>query len=149
MEESHSICLEETLPYPAHIVWSALTRPDQLKAWFRFGHGDRLLRAWTDPRPGGQYHLRYLESNGTQVDYRGIYREVSVDRRLCMGWPAYGRSELETGLEFDLAPDGRGTLLVLLHDDLRDRKMARDTRRGWEVALASLKNELPGIQRRH
>lgn len=148
MDEHHSICLEETLPQPVHAVWSALTRPDRLKAWFHLAHGDRVIRAWTDPRPGGHYHLAYQEANGTRVDYRGVYEEVAPDRRLCMSWPAYGRSTLETRLEIDLAPEGQGTLLVLLHDGLRDRKMAREARIGWEVALASLKKELPGIQRR-
>lgn len=149
MRETGSICLEESLPESVETVYAAWTRPSMLKAWFRLAEGDRLLEAWTDPHPGGAYHLNLQQHNGLRVDYRGIYREVMPAQRLCLSWAAYGQGRLETELELDLAPDGRGTLLVLLHDGLLDRKMERECRSGWEYALRSLARELPGIRQRH
>lgn len=147
-EAGYSICLEQSLSEPLDQVYAAWTRPDRLKAWLRTEPGGHTELAWVELKPGGAYHLRLRRADGTSVDYRGILEEVQPQQRLCLTLPAYGLQTLETRLELDFAPEGRGTLLALVQDGLRDRKMVREAEAAWQCAFASLARELPMIARR-
>ncbi|MDQ2070270.1 SRPBCC family protein [Natronospira bacteriovora] len=148
MSESLSLCLERTIEQPVNWVYAAWIRTTMLKAWFGFQPEDRLEEAIMELRPGGAFHWQLHQQDGHQVHYRGRFEEVVPERRLCFTWPAYGIADFRTRVGLDLAPEGRGCLLVLLHDGLRDRKMHDHYQRGWGHALDRLVAELPGIRQR-
>ena len=60
-----SIEREVILPVPPARVWAALTRPDQLSAWFG-------TQATIDLRPGGEVIFTWDGSTGPRGTNRGV-----------------------------------------------------------------------------
>jgi uncharacterized protein YndB with AHSA1/START domain len=142
------ICIQRSFDAPQRWVFDAWTRPDLMKAWFNMGTHWATPTAIVDLKPGGSYHLDMRAPGGRVIEYRGVYTEVSPEQRLCFTWPAYGMTRFATEVSIDFAPDGRGTLMTLLHTGLRDAKMHREHLEGWRACLDKLENELPMMMQR-
>jgi len=98
---------EIVLPAPREAVWSALTDPDELAAWF-------ANEVELDLRPGGGAAFRW--SNGEER--RATVTEVEESERLAFEW------EDEGEVEFELADDPDGTRLTVV-----------ETSPAWSTAL--------------
>lgn len=125
-----SLRISRILPVPTGRAWAALTRPDELAAWF---WPPRLNpRATADPRPGGEYRIE-----GTGLAVSGRYIEVDEPRRLVFTWQWDG-DETESVVTIDLvALDGKAEL-TLAHDRL-DGDEDRDNHvLGWADCLDRL-----------
>jgi uncharacterized protein YndB with AHSA1/START domain len=85
-----------------------------------------------DLRPGGTYRVAVIPGNVA----RGEFVEIDPPHRLVLtwGWEA-GASVVGPGsstIEFELTPDGDGTLLRFRHFDLPSAEAADSHGHGWD-----------------
>jgi uncharacterized protein YndB with AHSA1/START domain/mannose-6-phosphate isomerase-like protein (cupin superfamily) len=116
--------LERHLPDPPTIVWQALTQRDQLRSWFP---SDVVVQ---DGRwEVGNTITFEFPSEGSALTLSGEVLEVDEPQTLAFTWG-------EETLRFELAPDGAGTLLILVNE-LSAAAAARNAA-GWEQCLDRL-----------
>lgn len=122
---------------PIHAVWSALTTPEGLLAWFP------TEGAQIDLRPGGRLSLAWAEDAD-----EGLVDEVERPHRLVFRWRPVGRDRPYTTVAFSLQDLGGSTRLILVESgfaSLPDRIRLRSWEgndRGWSEELAELKTFL-------
>jgi uncharacterized protein YndB with AHSA1/START domain len=104
VEVPDSIEREVILPVPPARVWAALTRPDQLGAWFG-------THASIDLRPGGEVIFTWDGSTGPRATNRGVVEVVEPPNRFVFRWQPSPDVEPMTRVEFTLEPHPEGTRL--------------------------------------
>lgn len=116
------------LAHPPEQVWTALTDPDWLPAWFpNEMHGDRAEGA----------PLRFtFAGKGDKGAFDGQMRTWDPPRTLAFRW---GEDELR----FELRADGAGTVLTLI-DTIDDVSRAARDAAGWHECLDRLHVALEG-----
>ena len=118
-------------------VFSAWTDPDKLKRWM--GPGEvRLQLAEADPRVGGRYRLVMKTPDGNEPDVSGVYREIIPNEKLVFTWAWKSTPERESLVTILLKPDGDGTLLTLMHEQLFDEEARDKHQMGWIGCLDKL-----------
>lgn len=134
-----SITLKRHIKAPPAKVYAAWTQAAQLVRWF--GPQETVLdsvNAELDVRVGGKYRARFKTVDGEQHEVGGIYREVVPDQRLQFTWAWHSTPERESLVTVTVVPDGQGTMLTLLHEQLFDQKAADGHRHGWTGTLEKL-----------
>lgn len=135
--EHATLTFQSRLPHPPEAVWSALTDPKQLSAWY-------MMQAAIDGRRGGsidftsgpgQYHVtgRILEWNPPRL----LEYEWKIDPR-----PGMPKGE-DAVVRWELVRDGRNTLLTLIHRNITGQT-ARGVAPATHVLLERLAAELDG-----
>lgn len=79
--DSREIVVSRLITAPRSLVFAAWTEPAHVAKWFgprAFTLGVRTM----DVRPGGAYHIAWLDANGADHPFRGVYLEVSPPERL-------------------------------------------------------------------
>jgi uncharacterized protein YndB with AHSA1/START domain len=118
-------------------VFDALTKPEELALWFGMGEPkDKEIHI--DPRVGGAYHFGFPGQNGDRNDVMGVFKEVSPVDRLVFSWHWKSTPERESQVTVELAPDGEGTLLTLLHEHFYDEAARDNHQMGWTYGLDQL-----------
>ena len=120
------------LAHPPARVWEALTRPDELIAWW----GD----AEVDLTEGGRFTIRWLNTDdeGNTAVMEATVAKLEPERLLVLDGDIHGR------IRWELTPDGDGTVLsfrstVELEPDFLTRVPA-----GWHFHLDALAAHLEG-----
>jgi uncharacterized protein YndB with AHSA1/START domain len=136
METTTETAVERELAIDAspETVWEFLVDPEKLASWFG-------SRAWLDPRPGGEYRVDVIDGHVA----KGEFVELDAPHRLVhtFGWePEGGRqnlvSEGSSTIEFELEPNGAGTILKFRHYGLPGAEAARSHAHGWDHYLPRL-----------
>jgi uncharacterized protein YndB with AHSA1/START domain len=137
VEVPDSIERELILPVPPARVWTALTRPDQLSAWFG-------TQATIDLRPGGEVIFTWDGSTGPRGTNRGVIEAVEPPNRFAFRWQSSPDTVQMTRVEFTLEPHPEGTRLRLVESgfaslppELRGGCHESNTR-GWQRELGEL-----------
>ena len=107
MEVPDSIERELILPVPPERVWAALTRPDQLSAWFG-------TQATIDLRPGGEVIFTWDGSTAPRGINRGVIEAVEPPNRFVFRWQSSPHDVPMTRVEFTLQPHAEGTRLRIV-----------------------------------
>jgi uncharacterized protein YndB with AHSA1/START domain len=132
-EQAFVIRIRRTLPATPERVWRALTEPAALCAWFwpasTFG-----TTAEVDLREGGGYRIDGPQAG---LSVTGRYVTVEPPKRLVMTWQWAGDSA-ETMVTVELAPDGDGTELTLVHEGFTDGTIRDQNAQGWSDCLDRL-----------
>jgi uncharacterized protein YndB with AHSA1/START domain len=125
------------LPVPPERVWTALTRPDQLGAWFG-------THASLDLRPGGEVVFTWDGSTGPSGTKRGVVEVVDPLRRFVFRWQSSPDAQPMTRVEFTLEPYAEGTRLRVVESgfaslppDVRGRSHEANSE-GWQRELGEL-----------
>ena len=126
-----AIRLERVLADPPPVVWRALTEREQLKAWFPCD----VIVADGHWRAGAELSFVFGPEAGGLV-MTGEVVEVREPESLVFTWG-------DETLHFTLAPQGAGTLLVLV-DELRPGIAARNAA-GWDGCLDLLAGGAPDL----
>lgn len=113
-------------------VWRLLTDEREAARWMG-------MSAAFDLRPGGVYRVEVLPGKVAV----GEFVEIDPPRRLVYtwGWEPGSRSVVAPGsttVEFELIPDGEGTLLRFRHRALPSAEAAASHGQGWDHYLARL-----------
>ena len=92
------ISFERRLAHPAHRVWDALTRPDELIRWWG--------EAEVDLTEGGRFRIRWLnEHDGEHAVMEATIARLVPERLLVLDGDIHGL------LRWELTPEGGNTLL--------------------------------------
>ena len=135
MTESDVIHLERRIAAPPSAVFRYLTESDLWSRW----QGES---ADLEPTPGGRFQVTMGE--GQVVE--GEFVAVEPDRRIVVtwGWQQHPRMPPGTStVEFELAPDGDGTLVRLTHRDIPADDVPIH-RAGWDMFLPRLEIAVSG-----
>ncbi len=135
MDTPDSIEREVILPVPPARVWAALTRADQLGAWFG-------TQASIDLRPGGEVVFTWDGSTGPRGRSRGVIEIVEPMQRFAFRWQADPDEAHMTRVEFTLEPHAEGTRLLVVESgfaSLRPELRTRESHvEGWQRELGEL-----------
>jgi len=131
---------ETLIAAPVERVWSVLTEPEHISAWFAERGAEIELR------PGGALTMRWNEwpTSHARVE------EVDAPHRFVYRWSAHHAMSEEpaegnsTRVEFTLTPEGDGTRLRVVEsgfaslriDDAQARSNYDDNVGGWKQVLA-------------
>jgi uncharacterized protein YndB with AHSA1/START domain len=128
-----SIEREVILPVPPTRVWAALTRADQLGAWFG-------TQATIDLRPGGEVVFTWDRSTGAGGTSRGVIETVEPLQRLAFRWQANPGDVPMTRVEFTLEPHPEGTRLRVVESGFASLppEVHRRHVEGWQRELGDL-----------
>jgi uncharacterized protein YndB with AHSA1/START domain len=132
-----SIERELILPAPPARVWTALTRPDQLSAWFG-------TEATLDLRPGGEIIFTWDGSTGPRGTNRGVIEAVEPPHRFAYRWQSRPDLLPMTLVEFTLEPHPEGTRLRLVESGFASlppalgRSSHENNTHGWQQELGEL-----------
>ena len=135
MTESDVIHVERRIAAAPSAVFRYLTESDLWSRWQ--GESANL-----DPTPGGLFQVRMAE--GQVVE--GEFVVVEPDRRVVLtwGWQQHPRMPPGTStVEFELTPDGDGTLVRLIHRGIPDEDVPIH-RAGWDMFLPRLEIAVGG-----
>ena len=67
---------------PRRLVFEAWTNPKHLPRWMLGPEGWTMPVCEIDLRPGGAWHFVWRRSDGTEMEMRGVYREITPPERL-------------------------------------------------------------------
>jgi len=108
---------------PRKLVWEAHTSPKHLPNWMLGPEGWSMPVCEVDLRPGGGWHFVWRRTDGTEMEMRGVYREVKPPERL-VSTESWGEQWPETVNTLVLTEkDGKTTLTTTM---LYASKEARD-----------------------
>lgn len=137
-----SLSFTRRLNAPPAKVCEAWTEPQKIIRWF--GRSDakpNSFHAEIDARIGGRFRVSFSTAD-EYYEVGGLYREVVPNVRLVFSWAWHSTPERQSQVTVALKPDGDGTLLTLLHEQLFDQAARDGHERGWIGALDKLKNYL-------
>jgi uncharacterized protein YndB with AHSA1/START domain len=134
--ESISVEREIAIAASPETVWELLVDPDQAIRWMG-------QVADFDLRPGGSYRVAVIPGHTAS----GEFVEVDPPRRLVHTWGWEGESGVPPGsstVEYELVPNGDGTLLRFTHRDLPSAEAAESHAHGWDHYLQRLETIAAG-----
>ena len=67
---------------PRALVFDCWTKPEHITKWMLGPPGWAMPVCEVDLRPGGSWHFVWRAEDGSELDMRGVYREVSPPERL-------------------------------------------------------------------
>ena len=107
------VLVSRVLPAPPAEVFDWLTDPAKLARWMS-PQGEVVAQA--DARVGGRLHI-VMVGDGTRIEHRGEYLEVSPPERLVFTWNSV-YTDGDSLVTIDLQEQAGGTLLTLRHERL-------------------------------
>jgi len=76
------IVMTRVFDAPRRLVFEAYTNPEHLPHWMLGPKGWTMPVCEIDLRPGGAWHFVWRRSDGTEMEMRGVNREVTPPERL-------------------------------------------------------------------
>ena len=76
------IVMTRVFDAPRRLVFEAWTDPKYLPHWILGPEGWTMPVCEIDLRPGGEWHFVWRRSDDTEIEMRGVYREVAPPERL-------------------------------------------------------------------
>ena len=136
------IVQERFLAAAPSVVFKAWSDPASLAVWMR-PMDNKGARVNLDFRVGGKYTL-VMEGDEQDYEHSGEYLEIEPDRRIVLTWVShfFPEGEQETRVTVTLEPDGEGTRLKLVHDQLPNTGSYDNHRNGWVSILDKLEAAL-------
>ena len=126
------ISFERRLAHPVDRVWAALTRPEQLIAWW--GDADVELVE------GGRFDVRWLNTDeeGNAAEMHATIAKLEPPRLLVLDGDMHGR------LRWELSPHGDGTLLSFRSTVELEPEFLTKVSAGWHFHLDALQRHVEG-----
>lgn len=140
--DSHSgvtLRLERTYKASPERVFDAWVRAEAVAEWFAPSKDFATVVTELDAQPGGRYRVEMRDPSGAAHVVGGVYQELTRPTTLAMTWAWEGQEEFGLSLvTVQLSPDGTGTRLVLLHQQLPSDAARAEHEKGWTGCLGRL-----------
>ncbi len=117
------IAMTRVFDAPRRLVFDAWTNPKHVPHWMLGPDGWTMPVCEIDLRPGGAWRFVWRRSNGTEMEMRGEYREVTPPERL-VSTESWGDDWPETLNTLTLSEEGGKTTMT--QTVLYPSKEARD-----------------------
>ncbi len=75
------IVMTRVVDAPRRLVWEAYTNPEHVPHWMLGPDGWTMPVCEIDLRPGGEWHFVWRRGDGTEMEMRGHYHEVTPPER--------------------------------------------------------------------
>ena len=131
------LVITRVLAAPPALVFQAWTDPAKMMRWYA-PEGMETPEAECDLRVGGRYRVLMRETDGTEHETSGEYREIVSDRKLVFTWSWRNSPEDISLVTVELVPEGAGTRLTLTHEQLPGAESRDSHQSGWSSALHKL-----------
>lgn len=82
MPTERELVITRTFDAPRTLVFEAYTNPEHLPHWLLGPPGWTMPVCEIDLRPGGAWHWVWRHSDGSQMEMRGVYKEVVPPERV-------------------------------------------------------------------
>jgi len=139
------ILVTRSFSAPRELVFQAFTDPQYVPRWMLGPDGWTMPICEIDLRVGGAWHFVWRQQNGTEMEMRGIYREIDPPARL-VTTESWGGDWPETINTFTLAAHaGRTTLTQTMRypsKQARDRALQTGIKEGMALSFARLDRTL-------
>lgn len=126
---------------PRRLVWEAHTNPAHVPHWMTGPDGWTMPVCEIDLRPGGAWHFVWRQSDGTEMEMRGMYKEVTPPERL-VNTESWGGDYAETLNTLVLTEDGGRTTITTTvlypSKEARDRALGTGMKEGWSQSYDRL-----------
>ena len=76
------VVMTRVVDAPRSLVFEAFTNPEHPPQWVLGPEGWTMPVCEIDLRPGGEWHFVWRQPDGTEMDMRGVYREITPPGRL-------------------------------------------------------------------
>jgi uncharacterized protein YndB with AHSA1/START domain len=83
-----------------------------------------------EPRVGGSYRIVMHSPDRPDLTVSGIYREIVRPSKLVMTWK-WEHEEQDTLITLSFKPSGKGTEIVLLHENFATSERRDSHQNGW------------------
>jgi uncharacterized protein YndB with AHSA1/START domain len=122
------VVMTRVVDAPRRLVWEAWTNPEHVPQWMTGPDGWTMPVCEIDLRPGGGWHFVWRKTNGTEMEMRGAYREVTPPERL-VSTESWGENWPETVNTLLLSEKGGKTTItqVILYPSKEARDAALKT----------------------
>jgi uncharacterized protein YndB with AHSA1/START domain len=117
-------------------LFDAWLDPAMLRRFMCPGDGVSVLRAETEPRPGGRFDILMRNECG-EIPHWGQYREIDRPRRLVFTWNS-PHATPDSLVTLTFHPVEGGTEVTLEHDRFPGEGARDGHERGWTAILAGL-----------
>ncbi len=125
LPSDREIMLTRAFDAPRRIVFEAWTKPEHVRHWWGLRR-QRLSVCEIDLRPGGSWRYVLSDPDGSQFEFRGVYREIAPPERLVYTErfvePNIGSPECVTTVTFE----ERGEWTTMTSRAVYESKAARD-----------------------
>jgi uncharacterized protein YndB with AHSA1/START domain len=133
---------------PRRLVFEAWTNPRYVPQWLLGPPGWTMPVCEIDLRPGGAWHFVWRQADGTEMEMRGLYREVKPPERL-VNTESWGGAWPETLNTVVLAEeDGKTTVTITIlypSKDARDAALKTGMAKGASISYHRLADLLPSM----
>ena len=130
---------------PRELVFDAWTKPEHVPEWMLGPSGWTMPVCEIDLRPGGAWHFVWRRADGTEMEMRGEYREVTPPERL-VSTESWGGDWPETINTLTLSEeDGKTTItqtVLYPSKEARDAALATGMKEGVSVSFDRLAEHL-------
>lgn len=142
------VVMTRVLDAPRSLVWEAWTSPEHVPNWQLGPEGWTMPVCEIDLRPGGEWRYVWRKSDGSELEMRGSYREISPPERL-VSTESWGGDWPETLNTLVLSEnDGKTTIThTILYPSKEAREAALETgmKEGASESFDRLAGYLPTI----
>jgi uncharacterized protein YndB with AHSA1/START domain len=105
------IVMTRVFDAPRTLVWEAWTNPEHVPHWLLGPEGWTMPVCEIDLRPGGAWHFVWRRSDGSEMEMRGLYREITPPEGL-VSTESWGGDWPETLNTLVLSEDGGKTTIT-------------------------------------
>ena len=145
------IVITRAFDAPRRLVFEAYTNPEHLPHWMLGPQGWTMPVCEIDLRPGGAWHFGWRHSDGSQMEMRGIYREVTPPERL-VSTESWGGDWPETVNTLTLAEENSQTTITcrILYPskEARDAALKTGMKEGMALSFNRLAERLGAMAQR-
>ena len=128
-------------PVTPERVFAAFAEARLVGRWLSPSPGVTLTLLTFDFREGGAYRFAYHLPTGQSVIVGGLYRLIEPPSRIVFSWiiePPDEHAGIESEVTVTIAPAGRGSELVIRHEQLARVDAVARHAEGWRGALDRL-----------
>jgi uncharacterized protein YndB with AHSA1/START domain len=139
------VVLTRVVDAPRRLVWETWTNPEHVPQWMTGPDGWTMPVCEIDLRAGGGWHFVWRKADGTEMDMRGAYREVTPPERL-VSTESWGENWPETVNTLILSEKGGKTTItqVILYPskEARDAALKTGMKEGMDQSFDRLDEHL-------